>query len=232
MRAARVLERAAAPLAGLSAAIFAGLSRVRGKRFFHPRGVTFRASIAFTDDPPLPFVGVHDAVVRLSRGIGLPENMPDVLGLAVKIPAYEQDLLFATSGERAVSRHLLAPSSGFYRRPYSTVLPYEWNGELIVLGARADGGLVALRGDRFDDVIEDVATRPVSFDLTWGPAGSGEVKVFASISLRELHHEDVVFNPFNSGSGLKPAGALNRLRRETYLKSQQARPDAIPTYPE
>lgn len=226
MRPARILELAAIPATGLSAGAFATLSAIRGKRFFHPDGVSFEASLTFADSP-LPFEGRADALVRLSRGMGLPERLPDVLGLAVKIPALGQDLLFATSGEDAVSRHLLFPASGFFRRPYSTVLPYECDGRTIVLGARADRTLVDVEGQQMGDVRRHVAgARDVRFDLTWGPAGTNEVHAFGSLRLDGPYIGALAFNPFNTVAGLKPAGGLNRLRLETYRKSQEARPDS------
>lgn len=224
MRPARLLERAALPLTGVSAALFAALSKVRGKRFFHPRGVSFEGTVTFAVGSELPFDGTHAAFARLSRGIGLPARVPDVLGLAVKIPTLGQDFLFATSGENAVTRHLLAPSSGFFRSPYSSVLPYEWDGRMIVLGARAAESLSSLGAD-IDDIARHVQDGDVRFDLTWGRAGTNEVATFGSLSLDRIYTGDLVFNPFNTSSVVRPAGALNRLRRETYMKSQEARPD-------
>ena len=229
MRPARVLELAALPATGLSAGAFAALSAIRGKRFFHPDGVSFEAAVTFDDSSPLPLRGEADALVRLSRGMGLPEGLPDVLGLAVKLPDLGQDFLFATSGDDAVSRHLLFPSSGFFRRSYSSVLPYECAGRTIVLGARADRSLVDLEGQQMGDVRRHVGTREVRFDLTWGPAGTGEVHAFASLRLEGPHIGALAFNPFNSVPGLRPAGALNRLRLETYRRSQEARPDSSAT---
>ena len=225
MRPARLLERAAAPAAGLSAAFFAALSRTRGKRFFHPSGSAFEASVQFALATTLPFSGSVDAIVRLSRGIGLPEKSPDVLGLAVKIPSLGQDFLLASSGEAVVSRHLLIPSSGYFRRPYSSVLPYEFDGRMIVFGGRADPTLADIDQQDAGHVARLVSSTGVRFDLTWGPVGSTGATPFAAVDLGKPYTGDVSFNPFNCVAGLKPAGALNRLRLETYERSQAARPD-------
>lgn len=225
VRANRVFEAAAAPLSGLSAAVFAGLSAARRKRVFHPRGVAFEGTLTFHDGNPLPFGGAEPALVRMSRAAGLPQRVPDLFGLAVKLPGLGQDLLLVTSGESAVTRHLLIPTAGFFRRPYSTVLPYELDRRLIVLGARPDPLLVHLSRQDEDDLGPLVGAGRMRFDLTWGGAGTSEVETFASLVVDCPHDGDVVFNPFNSHPALKPAGGLNRLRRESYERSQRARPD-------
>lgn len=221
----RVFEAAAAPLSGISAAVFAGLSAARRKRIFHPRGVTFEGTVIFHEGNPLPFGGAERALVRMSRAAGLPQRVPDLFGLAIKLPDAGQDLLLVTSGEDAVTRHLLVPTTGFFRRPYSTVLPYELDSETIVLGARPDQLLVHLSRQDMDDLGPLVATGRLRFDLTWGRAGTGEVETFASLVVDRDHDGDIAFNPFNSRPELKPAGGLNRLRRESYERSQRARPD-------
>lgn len=225
MRPNRVFEAAAAPLSGLSAAVFAGLSAARRKRIFHPRGVTFEGTVTFHDDNPLPFEGAERALVRMSRAAGLPQRVPDLFGLALKLPDAGQDLLLVTSGEDAVTRHLLVPATGFFRRPYSTVLPYEYCGETIVLGARPDPLLAPLSRQDMDDLGALVASGRLRFDLTWGRAGTSDVRTFASLVVDRPHEGDVVFNPFNTHPALKPAGGLNRLRRDSYERSQRARPD-------
>lgn len=226
MRLNRVFEAAAAPLSGVSAAVFAGLSAGRRKRIFHPRGVTFEGTVTFHEGSPLPFEGTERALVRMSRAAGLPQRVPDLFGLAIKLPDAGQDLLLVTAGEDAVTRHLLVPTTGFFRRAYSTVLPYEWGEDLIVLGARPDPPLVHASRQDMDDLPPLVAAGRLRFDLTWGRAGTGDVETFASLVVDRQHEGDVAFNPFNSHPALKPAGGLNRLRHESYERSQQARPDS------
>ncbi|MDQ3986638.1 MAG: hypothetical protein M3280_09095 [Actinomycetota bacterium] len=226
MDAFRLLERAAGPLAGLSAATFAGLSAARGKRFFHPTGEVLGGQITFQETSlGLPFDGIHPVIARLSRGIGLPQSAPDVLGLAVKIPDDNQDLLFATSGESAVTRHLLLPAGGFFSMPYSTILPYELHGRLIVFGAKADDDLREMSRAELADLGPLVATGRLRFELTVGGAGTSEHQTFASLVLDESHGDSVSFNPWNTHPDLHPAGGLNRLRRDSYRSSQAARPD-------
>lgn len=225
MKPSRVFEAAAAPLSGVSAVVFAGLSAGRRKRIFHPRGVTFEGTVTFHDGNPLPFEGVERALVRMSRAAGFPQRVPDLFGLAVKLPDIGQDLLLVTSGEDAVTRHLLVPTTGFFRRSYSTVLPYELGGRTVVLGARPDPPLTHATRQDMDDLAPLVASGRLRFDLTWGGAGTSDVNTFGSLVVDRPHDGEIVFNPFNSHPALKPAGGLNRLRKESYERSQQARPD-------
>lgn len=226
MRPGRLLESAAAPLAGATAAAFAGLSAARRKRVFHPKGHAFEATVSFVVVRDLPFHGTHHALVRLSRGAGLPERAPDVLGLAVKIPDLGLDLLFASSGDGVLTRHLLIPSRGYFRRPYSTVLPYELDERTLVFGARAAAGLDGEDGDDVEEVAALARAGRARFDLTWAETGGSDMAVIGALELGDPHEGDLSFNPFNTHGPLAPAGALNRLRRESYASSQRARPDA------
>lgn len=222
----RALESAAAPLAGVAAGLFAALSAARRKRVFHPHGTAFEGSVTFGVNRDLPFHGTERALVRLSRGIGLPESAPDILGLAIKLPDLGHDFLLATSGEGALTRHLLVPAGGYFKRPYSSVLPYEIDERLVVFGARADAALENASEDELDDLEDLVERGRVRFDLTWGPAGRDDIATFGSLELRSPYGGELAFNPFNTYGPVKPAGALNRLRRESYGASQRARPDA------
>src|SRR3954447_3771270 len=101
------------PLTGLvdatfgvvSAVAFAGLSAVRRARVFHPDGAAFSATLDVRGNRAerwgvrlLDEEARHRSLVRLSRGIGVPEPLPDILGLAVRVldahgPDQHQDLL-------------------------------------------------------------------------------------------------------------------------------------------
>jgi hypothetical protein len=207
-----VVARAAA------AGLFGFLSAVRGKRVFHPVGSAYEATVTFDRGVPLDAelfrrTGPQPAVVRLSRGIGLPESWPDVLGLAVKVPdAYgpgrHQDFLFATSGRSPAARHLLVPTKDVRRRPYSTVLFFRIGNERFVLGAFPEQG-------------EPLRFRLAAARATgdWLPLGRIEIgeKLPAEVS------EELSFNPANTGGGINPAGRLNRLRGPAYRGSRRAR---------
>jgi hypothetical protein len=220
------LERAAGAITATSASVFAALSAVRRKRFFHPEGVTYVGTVRFTPTSlGLPFHGEAQAHVRLSKGAGTPGSFPDVLGLAIKFPELGQDLLLATSGDNVVTRHLLLPASGFFSQPYSSVLPYELANRLVVFGAHAT---VDPRGHNPKDAAEiaaEVRQGTMRFELTVSAVGESGSETFGSLVLERVLPGDISFNPWNCRPPLRPAGPLNRLRLDTYKASQAARPN-------
>src|SRR5690242_5558932 len=86
---------------------FAGVGRLRpSAKPLHPHGVVRPATVRRTGCPEtfgVPWLdepGSDDALVRFSRGGGLPAVLPDVLGIALRIDPWGRpgDLLFATTG--------------------------------------------------------------------------------------------------------------------------------------
>src|SRR5690606_6320866 len=94
----------------------------------------------------LPFTagGPRAVVGRLSKSVGLPSGVPDLYGIGVRVPdAYgpgrHQDVVLATCGRSRRTRRLLAPTRGFDRRPYASVLAYETGAGRVLLGASYAG---------------------------------------------------------------------------------------------
>ncbi|HEV3471768.1 MAG TPA: hypothetical protein VG408_00990 [Actinomycetota bacterium] len=223
-----VLERAAASTTFASAGLFAALSAARRKRFFHPEGVASEGTVEFEPTSfDLPFSGTSRALVRLSRGAGFPGSLPDVFGLAIKLPELGHDFLLATSGTGRISRHMLLPAVGVFSLPYSSVLPYQLGERLIVFGARAGEDLRGVNPSGVEDIRESVATGRFRFELVVVGVGSESWTTFGRLVVDRLHEGDVTFNPWNCRPPLRPAGPLNRLRLETYQASQAARPDTV-----
>ena len=216
----------------LTAALFGTLSRLRGKRIFHPFGVGFEGTL-------LPVAGaptgarIFDAgeparaIVRLSRSAGIPEALGDPCGLAFRMPGVygpgrDQDLLLVSSAAPPVARHLILPARGFASRFYSTLLPYRLGGELVLIGAVPAGPgpgptLAELRetdraGMRFRIVLAGLGG-------TWREVAELEL----GTRLPDGESENLRLDPMNSAGGLEPAGYLNRLRRPAYRASQDGR---------
>ena len=173
----------------------------------------------------LPFEGEHEVTIRFSRGAGLPEPVPDLYGIAIKFTDPRQDLLFATSGRGTVTRHALLPTTGLFRLPYSSVLPYRLHGELVTLGAEADPALVSSKAQRLRDLGHHIALNRLRFDLTIAAVGDKRTHRFGTLIVDSERVGDVSFNPWNTHADLQPAGGLNRLRRKSYESSQAARPE-------
>ncbi len=68
---------------------FQWVAAARHRRVFHPGGVLARGSIerVAARDVGLPIESASDVLVRLSKGIGTPGALPDVIGLAFRLPA-------------------------------------------------------------------------------------------------------------------------------------------------
>lgn len=222
--------------AGVAAAVVMGAaSALRRKRVFHPDGVAFEATLQVTGAehgaPLLDEAGRRVALVRLSRGAGLPRSLPDFLGLALRVPdahgpGAHQDLLLVSAGDRPVLRHALVPVRGFDHQRFSTLLPYEVGGRKVLFGARVvgEGGPVPLQ---LGDLRDRAATTGLRFALElaepsgeWEPIGIVDV----GARLADAEGDALRFDPANTGGGIEPVGVVQTIRRLAYRASQAARP--------
>jgi hypothetical protein len=219
-----------------TAAGFRLASRLRGSKAFHPAGVVHEAvvEIAGGEDAP-PGVGIlatparHQALIRFSRGAGLPAPLPDVMGMAIRLPdvhgpGRHQDLLLVTSGDGPVLHHLLVPAPGFLSLPYSSLLPYRAADRgLFVVGATVrERHRPAPGSDEYDGLARAAATGEPAFDLAVAGLG-GRLRPVGTITLGsrlDRAANALRFNPFNTGGGLQPSGFLHRLRDAAYPGSQ------------
>jgi hypothetical protein len=244
MRELRLWAAAAAGPA-VAAAFFA-LAALRRGRSLHPTGIGYQGWLRVPNErPPRPGVALFQpgvtrpAVLRFSRGAGLPEPLPDVLGVAMKLPdahgpGLDQDLLLSSSTDRPLLRRLLFPARSFVRGAFSTALPYDLGSERIVLllvpvlssagrsagggGRRAGGGALAeLRAATADGLRFELRTarsvgrsQPLA-NVTVGPP------------LPADQTEALRFNPWTTGPGIHPSGWLNLLRDAAYQASQRGR---------
>lgn len=222
--------------AGVAAAALMGAaSAVRRKRVFHPAGVAFDATFQATGASHgvalLDLAGRQDAIVRLSRGVGLPSAVPDFLGIALRIPdahgpGDHQDLLFVSAGDRPVLRRALVPVRSFDHGRYSTVVPYEVGGRKVVFGARRLGA----GGDdpvHLDDLRARAAGDGIRFALELAePAGDWEPVGVIELgdAWSEQDSDALRFDPANTGGGIEPVGLIQTVRRLAYRASHAARP--------
>lgn len=109
----------------------------------HPRGdvVTgrlWRTGTAQTGASLLDQAGSDEVLVRRSRALGLPQGLPDIHGLAVRVPLESGghgDLLLATTGRGRLSRFLLTFGRTPFSRPFTTLIPYRTPTGPRLLGA-------------------------------------------------------------------------------------------------
>jgi hypothetical protein len=168
------------------------------------------------------------ALVRISRAVGLPDALPDVLGCAIRVPgAYgpgaHQDLALASTPEAPLARHALIPRKDFLAAFYSSLLPYRLGGELNLLAARvrSDSASGCNRVDELGATVAAGGTLTVT--LLRGTL-LGPFRPLARVHLDGLadanEAQRLRFNPWNSGGGIRPAGWLNALRDSAYRGSQ------------
>jgi hypothetical protein len=165
---------------------FGAAAAVRGTKPLHPRGTVVPARIVRTgasthwgvpwlDDP-----GVDEGHVRLSRAMGLPPALPDILGLALSFTDAmgRHDLLLATTGMAPVARQLLIPrvhplSSRYgslftYATPRGqavlAAVPGEESGAFALLVAPVLGAWEQLGTLRLGGQAQEAADQPVDFD--------------------------------------------------------------------
>jgi hypothetical protein len=239
---------AAAAAGPVVAAGFYTLAALRRRRSLHPTGVGYQGRLRVPDErPPRPGVplfqagATHPVLVRFSRGAGLPEPLPDALGVAIKLPdahgpGVDQDLLLTSSTDRPLLRRLLFPARSFVRGAFSTALPYDLGSERVVLllvpapinagrsagggGRRPVGGLAELRA---------VAANSLEFELRTAKS-FGRSQPLATVTvdapLPADQTEGLRFNPWTTGPGIHPSGWLNLLRDAAYQASQRGRNQA------
>jgi hypothetical protein len=223
------------PVANAVGSVFRSVSTLRSARSLHPDGVVHEAVVEITRPaarlagaPLVAVAGSHDAVVRLSRGLGLPHALPDVHGLTVRLvdahgDGLHQDFPLATSLDGPLVHHLLMPARGFFSMPYSSILLYRISGELSLVGARAATRPVAA-DDPFDQLERTAAREEVRFDLALAKP-MGRWTRIGTIRLGErvpgADGERLRFNPWNTGGGIEPTGPFMGLREVAYRESQR-----------
>jgi hypothetical protein len=179
----------------------------------HPEGEVFSGTIARRGSPTptgvawLDQPGTDDVDVRLSRAVGLPDRLPDIHGLALRVHAPDgpADLLFATTGTGRLTRYLLTASRDARRRPMTTLLPY-----------RTPTGAVLLRAD---------STDPDLFELSWARPSSRWTG-FATLHLGQRRDDGarMSFDPLlRQLPGLDQYPAVVRLREPAYRRARRTR---------
>jgi hypothetical protein len=219
-------------LAGRAVSVpLSALARLRRGKPMHPEGAVFTGVLERRGaEPPcgvrwLDEPGRDDVVVRLSRGVGLPDRLPDILGLAVRIPRDGQpiDLLLSSTGQGVLGRFLPVP-----RRDAAATYT-------SIMGYRSDAGTIRLAGlpepahlpSAPERQAERVAGRPTAFTMA-AAVGRGRWRPFARLLLTAPVHPrdpdlrfDAVLHP---PPGLVADGPMARFRRPAYASARAAQP--------
>ncbi|MEU4445341.1 hypothetical protein AB0K14_22015 [Actinosynnema sp. NPDC050801] len=196
---------------------FRVLAGTRDAKAFHPRGRWFEGVVTTTFDPALPLpVGETEVVGRLSKGVGTPGGLPDVLGLAFRLPG-PWDVLLSTSFARVLPR----PARRWTSARYGTISPFRWRGGLVWLAAVPDACRVGSAA--LDDLPAELGFT-LEVGGPWRPVGRLVVRPL------DVDRDLPAFDPVRNrppGLDLAPA-ALARARERAYRGSRRGRsPDPV-----
>lgn len=207
------VRTAAAPAGRALAAATRGISTLRPTRKpLHPRGCLYEARVhrhgsdCGTGVPWLDEPGEDEAVVRLSRAIGLPAAWPDIHGLALRLgtPEAPADLLFASTGRGWAGRFLLTAGRRPEDRPMTTLLPYRTAHGPVLLGAFPVG--------------------PTTYELCWA-RGAAAWHLFGTLDLAgRARLREISFDPVRHRiGGLEQYPAVTLLREPAYRSARRSR---------
>jgi hypothetical protein len=206
-------------------------------RPLHPKGLLFDATLTLHGASQywgVPFLDDHTELhgeARLSRAIGLPPMLPDLLGLALRWrqppagdgePEATAELLLATTGHTPLGRHLLRPTTRWSPAFYGSLLAYRAGDRRVLLGAVARQGHIVPAD--FTALAHSVDERPLLLDLMvateLGPwERFGELQLLGPAQGDDS--ESTRFNPAqNPIRGLPPAGLFQQVRGPTYAAVQ------------
>jgi hypothetical protein len=200
---------------------------MRRRRLFHPVGVLAEGTLERLAAPGegLP-IDSGDVIGRVSKGGGLPGALPDVAGVAWRMPqpgeATPWDVLLASTVR---ARFLLAPVSRWSGATFSSLMPMGYQGGVWWVRARLSTD-IAVRGLSLDLIRDRISSTGVEFDIEQA-AGTGDFLPLAQLTLHTLAPNlgDVAFDPTvhsHPGVQLLPEW-LTSFRRAAYRRSREGR---------
>jgi hypothetical protein len=207
-------------------------SAVRRRRVFHPVGVLAEGRLQRVAPPGegLP-VESADVLARVSKAVGVPGGLPDLIGLAWRMPPREPattpwDVLMVSAGSGLLTRFALRPTTSFTGTTLSTLMPLHradgwWWLKAEMTTPLADG--VSL-----DAVRAAIAADGVAFNVEQAH-GTGPFEPLAILTLTTIiptdADHDVSFDPTRNSAPDVELGPewLTRLRERAYRRSRRGR---------
>ena len=205
-------------------------ARLRHGRAVHTPGQAFVGTMrSETERPPwLPLPPNGQVVARLSKGAGTPGAVPDVLGLALRLPAPTADrpwdVLLSSAGSGPLGRAVPWPARSWSRARFSSIAPWRVADRLWWLLARLGD---EHRVDPPGAALPTVASLPITLTL-FAVTASGHRCPAATVTLTDADADGRCpewFDPL----GTTPAGTelvprwLTTLRDEAYRGSRDGR---------
>lgn len=205
-------------------------SAVRHAKLFHPKGIVLRGTLEriAADGAGLPVGSADDVLVRLSSALGLPRSVPDVAGLAMRLPPTDLadsawDILLASAGRDVVTRCVPLPVGSFDSASYSSLMPLRHDGRNWWLRA---GVVSAPTLPTLESISDAVLFRPLVIELEQSP-GTDDYQPLARLSLTSVDNSggQVSFDPVRrTPSSVRPGPEwLRSLRARAYLDSRRGR---------
>lgn len=200
---------------------FALLAWLRSAPAFHPTGAMYEGRAQVRGPGPLP-LGEVACLIRLSKGIGTPRGVPDLLGIAVRLEHDPPVDVLATSsaGSSLWRRSVLRPARRWGGTTFTSLMPWVRSGQRFVAVLEApDGGRDSPEPDALRGAL------PATFRLRvvgrHGDAQVGTIEVLAQ-SDRERPAFDPVLHPPPTWH-LAPRW-LSVLRERAYAGSRAGQP--------
>lgn len=222
----QTLSKSIQNLAGSAiAAGFRAIKTVRPVRPNHPKGILLTGTVereagAATGIDWIDTPGSNPVVARLSRSIGLPPSLPDILGLALRVTndGAESDILLASTGHTGLGRFVLRPKRDAATTVFSSMMPYKSKGGPVLLAARTIQGPARLPAtpEAFPDSLR-AATWVLELHHA---APMGPWNRFGTLTLavdQNVQDTAIRFDPaLNPLPGTGTYGWIRRLREPAY----------------
>lgn len=204
---------------------------LRRNRLFHPDGALAEGVLERIAPPDegLPMQSC-DVIGRVSKGIGLRGALPDIAGLAWRIPPPQDlrscgpwDVLLASTV--AGNRFILAPTRSWSGTTFSSLMPLRFKDSLWWVRARLTAKIDE-PGLSLDTIRNQIDSGGIEFDIEQAE-GTGAFRPLARLTLRHLDpsRDDVAFDPIlHSDDDVQLApGWLADFRRAAYRRSREGR---------
>jgi hypothetical protein len=206
---------------------------LRNRRLFHPVGVVAEGIFerVAAPDEGLPMASC-DVIGRVSKGIGLRGALPDIAGLAWRMPPQQDlrsctpwDVLLASTVNSSAGRLILRPAFSWSGTTFSSLMPLRYRGGLWWVRARLATAF-DIPGLSLASVADQISSGGIVFDIEQA-AGAGKFLPLARLMLRRVDPtcDDIAFDPtLHSDPQVKLApGWLGDLRRAAYRGSREGR---------
>jgi hypothetical protein len=207
-------------------------SALRHRRVFHPVGVLASGSLERLEPPGqgLP-ISSCDVVARVSKGVGIPGALPDIIGLAWKMPPTVfppsgWDVLLASAGAGRLTRFALHPVTS-WSSSLSSLMPLRYEQGYWWIRAQLTTE-IGEPGVSLDSIRKRIDQGGIEFNIEQA-SGTGRFEPLAVLTLSRLlpddESHDVVFDPTIHAPPdvtLAP-GWLTAVRRRSYDRSREGR---------